>query len=99
MGKRYRRSPEELIQDYKTKIAELEQKRKSLEMAKDPAVKAMRMVRMHLRKACGLSKSGGPFAGDFNKQATSFLETLDTVLVGFGARRPRKRRRGAGGEA
>lgn len=94
MAKRYRRNPDELIRDLQTKIGELEKKAQAQKLSKDPAVKVMRLVRMYLRKALGLVRPGGPFTADFIKDASSFLEELDTNLMGLGARRPRRRRKG-----
>ena len=96
MARRARRTHQQMMEDLQKKITELELKAKARELGKDPAVKSMRMVRMHLRKACGLAKAGSPFSGDFVRQAQSFLDTLDAVMVQFGARKPRKKRKQQG---
>ena len=95
---RYRRSPEEMMADLKAKIAELEKKSESRKFSQDPGVKAMRMARMHLRKAVRVSKVDRPFSSGFLDKASGFLSSLDETMLAFGGRRARRKRR-AGAES
>jgi hypothetical protein len=95
MAKRYRRNPQELITDLQQRISELEKKQQILNMGKDPAVRSMRLVRMYLRTAVGSMKGGSPLPAELGREATAFLDVLDHHLVRLGARKARRRRKGA----
>jgi hypothetical protein len=96
MAKRIRRSPAQIIEDIQERISVLEQKRQILEKGKDPSVKNMRLVRMHLRKALELAKPDAPLPSELLKKGQTFLESLDSRLAGLGTRAQKGRKKKKG---